>query len=113
MDAIIDISLIDNAAEEISRIYFLEPLDPFYGILTVEKNVELRLLAKPLVELVDDAVDPVDKMYPTLFRADSSRGSKHQNAPTMIETQAIETCESPRSELRKSARHGRRQVSAD
>jgi hypothetical protein len=67
VDAIIDIPLIDNAAEKISPIYFLEPLDPFYRILAVEEHIELRLLPEPLVELVDDTVDPVDKQGPTFF----------------------------------------------
>ena len=67
MNAIIDIALIDDAAEKIGPIYFLQPLDPFHRILTVEEHIELRLLPQPLVESIDNTVDLVAELLSTLL----------------------------------------------
>ena len=91
VDSIVDISLINDAAEKTSPISFLQPLDPFHGILTAEEHVELGLLRQPLVELVDDAVDPVGKPLSHIFSASSSHQPKHRSARATIERQAIVT----------------------
>ena len=56
-DSVVDIWLINNAAEKPSPICLLQSLDPVHGILTAKEHTELGLLRQPLVESVDDTVD--------------------------------------------------------
>jgi hypothetical protein len=68
VDAIVDIPLIDDTAEEVGPIDFLQLLDPLNRILTAKEHIELWLLPEPFVESVDNAVDPVVKPIPTVFQ---------------------------------------------
>ena len=73
VNAIIDIALIDDAIEKIGPIDFLQPLDSFHRILTVEEYIELRLPLQPLVEAIDNTIDLVAEHVPhSLRRAKSS-----------------------------------------
>jgi len=68
VDAIIDIPLIDDAAEKINPINLLQSFDTFHRVLAAEEHIELRLPPQPFVELVDNSVDFVGEPLSTLLQ---------------------------------------------